>query len=129
MISFDYDNSYVPAMPVAIATILHPDHPEAAIRCTALIDTGADGTMLPADLLQNLEAPLVGDATMRWVIGAGEIVDIYLVQVRIGSYDVGGVRAVALPSGSEAILGRDVLNQLILTLNGLANVVGVSNDL
>jgi predicted aspartyl protease len=129
MISFDYDTSYYPAMPVAVATIVHPDHPQANIRCAALIDTGADGTMLPADLLQSIDAPLIGDATMRWVTGAGEIVDVHLVQIRVGHYDVGAIRAVALPAGSEAILGRDVLNQLILTLNGLANVVEVSDDL
>jgi predicted aspartyl protease len=128
MISFDYDTSYYPAMPVAEATIVYPDDPQANIRCVALIDTGADGTMLPADLLQSIDAPLIGDATMRWVIGEGEIVDVYLVQIRVGPYGVGAVRAVALPVGSEAILGRDVLNHLILTLNGLANVVEVSDE-
>lgn len=129
MISFDYDTAYDPSMPVAEVTVVHPNRPRAISRCMALIDTGADGTMLPADLLQSIDAPLIGDATMRWVIGAGEVVDVYLVQVRVGPYEVGAVRAVALPVGSEAILGRDMLNQLILTLNGLANVAEVSDDL
>jgi hypothetical protein len=36
-----------------------------------------------------------------------------------------GVRAVALPPGNTAILGRDVLNQLDLALHGLASVTEV----
>ncbi len=47
-------------------------------------------------------------------------VDTYFTVVKIGPYVVRGIKAVAIPTGSEAILGRDVLNQLEITLNGPA---------
>lgn len=52
--------------------------------------------------------------------------DIYEVTLRIGAYDLPKVRAVADPSNQETILGRDVLNQLIVTLNGLAQVTEIA---
>ena len=37
-----------------------------------------------------------------------------------------GIRAVAVPEGAEAIIGRDVLNQLEVTLNGLALEISIA---
>jgi hypothetical protein len=37
------------------------------------------------------------------------------------------IQVVGDTEGEEAILGRDVLNQLIVTLNGLASVVEISD--
>lgn len=126
MMSFDYDTDYDPPAPVVLAEIAHPSQGELKVGCTALVDTGADGTMLPIDLLEQINAPLVGDALMRGVLGAGERVDIFLAQIKIGNYPVGGIRVAAMSVGSEPILGRDVLNQFIITLNGLANIAKFS---
>lgn len=57
---------------------------------------------------------------MRGVIGISQRVEIFQVAIRIGDYMIPGIRAVADTHGNEPILGRDVLNQLILTLNGPA---------
>jgi predicted aspartyl protease len=51
---------------------------------------------------------------------------VYLATVEIGTYTIHRVRALAAPAGAEAVLGRDVLNQLIVTLNGRAGVVELS---
>jgi hypothetical protein len=53
-------------------------------------------------------------------------VDIYEVSLRVGSYMVSKVYAVADKRNAEVILGRDVLNQFIVTLNGLASTVEIS---
>jgi hypothetical protein len=39
---------------------------------------------------------------------------------------LGALRVVAGAEGDEIILGRNVLNQLVVTLNGLANAVEIS---
>lgn len=51
---------------------------------------------------------------------------MYLAVIQIGPFQVHGIRILADQEGGEAILGRDVLNQLVVTLNGLANMVEVS---
>lgn len=125
MITFDYDTDYDPPMPVVSATVIHPDSDNLTANCIALVDSGADGTMFPLDLLEAIDAPIVGDARLRGVLGAGETVDVHLIRLQIGPYDLGGVRAVAMPEGSKPVLGRNVLNQFVITLNGLASVVEV----
>lgn len=57
---------------------------------------------------------------MRGFIGISQRVEIFQVAIRMGDYIIPGIRAVADKHGTETILGRDVLNQLILTLNGPA---------
>jgi hypothetical protein len=54
-------------------------------------------------------------------------VDQYWVWLRIGGHIPLYIQAVGDTQGEEAILGRDVLNQLIVTLNGLASVVEISD--
>jgi hypothetical protein len=58
-------------------------------------------------------------------LGESQVADIYLVSLRIGSHLLGAVRVVAGLEGEEIILGRNVLNQLVVTLNGLASTVEI----
>ena len=126
MLTFEYDTSYEPSMPVATVTLIHPNQSNNLIEVTALVDSGADGTLLPIAILNQINAPLIGDGYMRGVLGTSEPVDIYLIQMQIGLYYAGGVRVVAMSDSNEAILGRDVLNHFVVTLNGLASMVEIT---
>lgn len=53
------------------------------------------------------------------------IVDLYLVVMSIGEIEI-AARGAADKNGNELIIGRNVLNQLIVTLNGLASVTEIS---
>lgn len=57
--------------------------------------------------------------------GYTETVNLYLVEVQIDSYKIPGIRAVGLKT-TKAILGRDVLNHLIITLNGIEGLTEIS---
>jgi predicted aspartyl protease len=92
----------------------------------ALIDSGADGTLVPVDILEKIDARLVGAARIRSVLGDSQVADIYLVSLQIGPHALGAVRVIAGPEADEIILGRNVLNQLVITLNGLASTLEVS---
>ena len=63
---------------------------------------------------------------MTGITGASIMVDLYMVQVQIGEFTLRGVKAVASRTGNEVILGRDVLNHLIVTLDGIAGTVEIS---
>jgi hypothetical protein len=54
-------------------------------------------------------------------MGQSQQVDTYLTTVQIGPHMIHGVHAVAVPARSEAIIGRDVLNELEIKLNGPAH--------
>lgn len=63
---------------------------------------------------------------MRGVTGTRKRVGIYTVSIQISTHIIHTVHAVASDTGTEAILGRDVLNYLIVTLDGPAGVTEIN---
>ncbi len=55
-------------------------------------------------------------ARSQW--GERRMVDIYVLDIGIGDSRILSVETIGDASGEEIVLGRDVLNKLILTLNG-----------
>ena len=126
MISHDYDSDYEPAALVARIGLSPSGEREARQWVTALLDSGADGTIIPVDLLVAAGARYIERRQMRGVVGKSVQVKLYLTAVYIGDHHIHGIRAVGGEIGSEAIIGRDVLNQLEITLNGLAQETWIS---
>jgi hypothetical protein len=125
--SHDYDNeNYDPAMPVTEIDLISSVSGEPAVALIALIDSGADATMLPIDALESAGALHYRTRSMRGVTGQSIPVDTYFSIIKVGPYTIHGIKAVAVPAGSEAILGRDVLNQLEIVLNGPAQELWVA---
>ena len=125
--SYAYDGrEYHPAMPIAELELISLAEGYPNIGLVGLIDSGADATMLPFEGLQSVGARYHRSRHMRGVTGQSEPVDTYVVTLSIGPYVIHGIEAVGMPDESEAILGRDVLNQLELTLNGPAQETWVA---
>ena len=57
---------------------------------------------------------------LRGVLGEPELVHRYLATIHGGTHAIHGVRVIGMTSTDEAIVGRDVLNQLHVTLDGSA---------
>jgi len=123
--TYDYDFSYSPSAPVAEIEVT-TDLSNAAITLVAFIDSGADATMLPFAILHQLQAEEMETRYLRTVTGKRVAVDLYRVAIRVGPYHFRSIRAVATDSPTEIILGRDVLNHLIVTLNGLAAMTEIN---
>jgi predicted aspartyl protease len=120
-----YDNAYSPAAPVADVAVRAFGRSTPEVEVTALVDSGADGTLIPIDVLQQIKAPYWGTRRMFGVAGGSQRVDLYSVTLRVGQEIVYGIHAVAAGVGTEAILGRDVLNQLRITLDGPAETLEI----
>lgn len=114
-----------PPMPVLDVVFSRPGRNAIPATVEAIIDTGADSTLIPLDILEQIVAPQIDQAYIRGITGSREPVDLYLVTVQIAGLTISGIRAVALPAGASTILGRDVLNQLHLGLVGPANITEV----
>lgn len=119
--TFAYNQDLVPPAPFVQARI----YAESEISVYAFIDSGADVTMLPETLLNQIGAAHIGSQTLRGVTGHPVIVETYVVEVRIGEYSITGIQAVA-NSTNEIIIGRDVLQHLIVTLDGIGSVCEIS---
>jgi predicted aspartyl protease len=123
---YDAEYAFGPALPVVEVAISPIDGTHNSGEMQALIDSGADTTIIPLSVLSDIDADKVGRAQMRWGSHRSRSYDVYLVMLEIGPFQIRGVRVLADESSNEIILGRNALNQMIVTLNGLANVVEIS---
>lgn len=123
-LSFEYDRSYFPAFPVLELTISNASSgSEQTIQ--GLIDSGSDVTQIPASILKTINAREIDDRWIRDASGLRYPVNIYMIQLKIGSITLPTLEVVGRNGTNEIIIGRDVLNQFIVTLNGLAHVTEI----
>lgn len=124
-LQFDYNLAENPAMPVAAIDVWYASE-ATKVTLTAIVDSGADATFIPIRVLQQVHARKARRARLRTPVGTPIQVDLYVVSLGIGDLFRRHVQVIAYPRNQETIIGRDVLNQLIVTLNGLAAVVEIS---
>lgn len=125
--SYEYDRTFDPAMPVAEIFVTNTSRTSSEVYLLALLDSGSDATALPRPVLTQVRATYLTTQIMRAVTGHRREVDIFAVTIRIGNHVIPGIRAIALEAGEEPLVGRDVLNNLIVTLNGLAHVTEIQD--
>ena len=75
------------------------------------------------DALQEIGARVIDRANLVGITGQPQSVDLYVITVHVGTMHLPGIKVAALPKGATGILGRDVLNQLLVHLNGPALVL------
>jgi len=121
--SFTYNRDYQPPFPELEVELSLPGSSEPTVSLSALVDTGADVTLLPLNELAHIGARFINDARVSGLFGGRESVGIYAVTVRVGHQQIHAVRVAGVPALTEAILGRDVLGQLVVTLNGPAETL------
>lgn len=126
VLTFAYNDMYTPSMPVVDLGVSRPGSRRPGQTVTAVVDSGADGTLLAIDVLEAVGAGYVGEGFIRGISGGRQQVSIYLASLHIGSHALHAIRVVAVPEGSEAIMGRNVLQYLVVTLNGPAAVAEIS---
>lgn len=110
---FPYDARHTPPAPV-LPLRCGPPRTEPATAVAALVDSGADITVLPEGVADALDLPQIGELTVRG-IGGTRRVPVYAAEVEV----TGWRRLVEVVAvGDEALLGRDVLNAWVVTLDG-----------
>ena len=123
--SYLYSSAYDPEAPVIPITVYSPKYKKPEVSLTALADYGSDATMIPRDVLKKVRARYIETRRLRGISGLGYPVKTYLVTIRIGPHTIYGIEAVAIEPKSEPLIGRDVLNQLVVTLDGPATTTEV----
>lgn len=123
--SHDYNPSYHPSAPFLPIAIDGYDVTMPPVIVSAFVDSGADGTMLPLDVLRAVGAEYADTIRLHGTAGGVQRLDRYTVRIQIESEIVHAISAVATAEGSEPLIGRDVLNHLTVTLNGPASVTEV----
>jgi predicted aspartyl protease len=85
---------------------------------SALVDTGADATLVPAALLEPLQTGEMYVARLRSHWGEWRSAKVFLIDLEIEGKIYPAVEVIADETGSAILLGRNFLNRLILLLDG-----------
>jgi predicted aspartyl protease len=93
----------------------------------AIIDTGADATIVPISALTRLSLRPFQSGFLRSAWGERRSIDLYLLDIQVADLTLPGVEVIGDEVGDELILGRNVLNKLILLLDGPALITTVSS--
>jgi hypothetical protein len=113
---FPYLQSFSPPVPALDVQILHPIT-SAQTTMLAKIDTAADQTIIPVSLVDILDLEPQGLAIAQPVDSSARVYLTYLCDLIIAGRQFIDFEAAAAPV-SYILLGRDVLNQLLITLDG-----------
>lgn len=65
VLTYPYSDAYTPSMPVVDLGVSQPGARQPAQVVTAVVDSGADGTLVPIDVLEAVSAGYVGEAFIR----------------------------------------------------------------
>jgi predicted aspartyl protease len=87
-----------------------------------LVDTGADCTLIPATVAKALELPRVGSLE---IVGVGGTERTAYVHAALVEFAGRRLLARVVPFDHEAILGRDLLNGIVIVMDGPKRVLQV----
>jgi hypothetical protein len=119
-----YAKTKFPPFPILNIAFSVPGEGPQTELTPALIDTGSDFTLIPEKWLQEIDAPRSRPARVRGLWSAYQEVTLFLVDIHLKIGVLPGVEVVRVMKSEgifeneEIVLGRNVLNLLILLLEG-----------
>ena len=115
MTKIPYSADYEPPCPVLTLRLASPLGGAPGVGLVAVVDTGADMTLVPERVARVLGLPVVSHIRVVGVTGTAEGADVFAAAIELAGWDL-LVEVVAF--GEETIVGRDLLNRLVLRLDG-----------
>jgi gag-polyprotein putative aspartyl protease len=115
---FPYDSHYFPPTPSVEIWLGTPGESLASGPHQALVDTGADISLVPLKHIKPLQTVPDDHRYLRSQWAERRRGAIYSLDVGIGNMRFPSVEVVADERSAEIILGRNVLNRLVVTLDG-----------
>ena len=113
--SFRYDEKVDPAGPVLPMRVAPPGNGRRGVLLQALVDSGADCTLVPYGVALALRLPAIDEIWIEGVSGDPRRATVHAAQIEFA-----GLRWLARVAafGDEGILGRDLLNGVVACLDG-----------
>jgi hypothetical protein len=118
-----YLKSYQPPIPCLQVMLGYPDESLKLGPLKAIVDTGADGTLVPQPLLDELDAPFVDEGRIRSHWGEWRTIQFFTIDIGVDGLRFPAIEVVGDEQGKEIVLGRNFLNKLNLLLRGPAHLV------
>jgi predicted aspartyl protease len=113
-----YAQTYALPFPQLPVVLIHPESNAHSASLPRLLDTGADATLVPIALLRAVGAEEIYRASLRSHWGESRPAVVYLVDLQVAGHSLPGIEVIADEQFDAILLGRNVLNRLILVLDG-----------
>ena len=121
MTKFPYSADCEPSCPVLPLRVALPLG-GAGVGLVAVVDTGADMTLIPEPVARILGLPVISQIRVAGVTGTAEGADVFAAAIELAGKNL-LVEVVAF--GEETIVGRDLLNRLVLRLDGPGKLLDI----
>jgi len=115
-----YLHDYYPPVPVLDFTLSVPGKDEWVGPFPAIVDSGADFSIVPASILEPLKPPIMREVTLSSQWKDKRAVYVYKVDIRVGNLTLVAMDVAGDLHSDEVLLGRNILNRLDLRLEGPA---------
>lgn len=109
-----YDDSLDPPAPVLTVELRRPGS-EASTLVSMLVDTGADASVLPRSVALTVGLVRVAEVEVTGVTGSPIQAPVFDGAIVVAGHQL---KVEFVGVGEEAILGRDVLERLVVRLDG-----------
>ncbi len=114
MTGYAYSEAHIPAAPILPVRLASPlDREGILVPC--LVDTGADISVFPRALVEQLDLPEVDVVTVEDYAGQETSLAVYAAKL---VFEGQGTTQRILAAGEQALVGRDILNRFRITLDG-----------
>lgn len=114
---WDYDRSVYPPAPFVYIPVSPPLSPALGQSLRAKLDTAADISCIPADLVDELDLLPASTVLVEGYDGIEVTVDTYTIGLEVVAARFRHLEVVCIPE-EYAFLGRDILNHFYVQLNG-----------
>lgn len=115
---FPHSRDFFPPAPALELGLRAPDGDKLRAPLSGIIDTGADITMVPLVVLEEIAAPVIDEVQLRSHWGDTTTVLSYLADIELDKDLFPGVEVVGDLHGDSVLLGRNVINKLLLLIDG-----------
>ena len=112
-----YDRSFTPPAPVTDVSISHPVADVTSGPLRGKLDSGADITVIPERLINQLGLSPRASVWARSYDGAYSQRAVYYVLFSIEGHELPAVRCLGADR-TDVLVGRNVLNRFVITLDG-----------
>jgi len=118
MSRYRYNQQVSPPAPFVHVSIRAVAENSAVSECPAQLDTAADLTVIPSRLADELHLDQLSELSILGVGAHLTTLPTFLVQIQIRDLPSRVVEVLATPDEPYVLLGRDILNQFRIMLDG-----------
>jgi hypothetical protein len=112
-----YDKNFDPPAPVIEVVLSNVRTRRLRVIVPAILDTAADITAIPQHFIERLKLYQISTINVEGVNGVADVVKTYHIRLQVGSFTQPQLQVI--PVNFEfAVLARDVLNELVIHLDG-----------